>query len=313
VISITLDRSDPIPPTLRGGAVSVGNFDGLHRGHAAILSALVSAARTVGGPAVVVSFDPPPLALLAPQAVPPLLTTPTDRALLMARQGADHLLLLRTTPELLSLSAEAFFNEMLRDGLAARALVEGANFRFGRGRTGDVALLETLCRQADRAFTLVPPVEAEGAPISSSRIRIALAAGDVHSAARWLGRPYAVRGRVTTGARRGRTLGFPTANLDSTETVLPGDGVYAVRVRVGRRDWPAAANVGPNPTFGEGQRRLEAHLIGFTGDLYGQVIVVEFVERLRDTRPFSGVNELVEQLHHDVEQARALASGEAQQ
>jgi riboflavin kinase/FMN adenylyltransferase len=154
----------------------------------------------------------------------------------------------------------------------------------------------------------VSPLTVGGEPVSSSRVRAALVAGDVNGAAELLGRPYRIDGTVVTGAKRGRTLGFPTANLDGVETLLPKEGVYAVRAAVGEATYPAAANVGPNPTFGEDARKIEVHLIGFGGDIYGQPMGVEFVARLRDTRPFAGVSELSDQLQRDVEAARAKAT-----
>src|SRR5262249_32977003 len=154
-------------------------------------------------------------------------------------------------------------------------------FAFGRDREGDIATLGGLCRTADVALAVVPPFLLDGVPVSSSRVRSALVRGAVGEAAVLLGRPYRLRGTVGTGQRRGHTIGFPTANLEDVPTVLPGDGVYAVRVRHQGRTWPGAANIGPNPTFGEQARKIEVHLIGFGGDLYGQPLAVDFLERLR--------------------------------
>jgi riboflavin kinase / FMN adenylyltransferase len=187
--------------------------------------------------------------------------------------------------------------------LAARALVEGINFGFGRNREGTIETLATLCREARIALTIVPHVLVAGQPVSSSRVRRALERGEVCEAANLLNRPYHVCGTVGSGRKRGRTLGFPTANLQRVESLLPADGVYAVRVRRDNESWPGAANVGPNPTFAEEARKVEVHLIGFDGDLLGQTLMVEFLERLRDTRPFPSVTELVAQLHRDVEDA----------
>jgi len=203
----------------------------------------------------------------------------------------------------LALSPEAFFEDVLARQLEAKAIVEGYNFLFGRGRAGTTDTLRELCRAAGVGFELVPPFVAGGAAVSSSRVRSAIVSGDVSGAAELLGRNYRISGTVVTGAQRGRTIGFPTANLGDVSTVLPGNGVYAVRATLEGRVWPAAANVGPNPTFGEDARKIEVYLIGFSGDIYGKPMDVEFVSRLRDTRPFNGVNELVAQLKHDVEQA----------
>jgi riboflavin kinase/FMN adenylyltransferase len=226
-----------------------------------------------------------------------------DRTDRLHAAGADHVVVLRTDPGLLSLSPEAFFEDVLVRQLRVVAVAEGYNFRFGRGRSGDVATLRGLCEAAGVGFEEVPPLVVAGEPVSSSRVRAALVAGDVGLAADLLGRPYRIAGRVVTGAKRGRTLGFPTANLGGVETLLPREGVYAVRAVVGGQDHPAAANVGANPTFGEDARKIEVHLIGYTGDLYGAEMGVEFAARLRATRPFAGVGELVEQLRRDVIEA----------
>jgi riboflavin kinase/FMN adenylyltransferase len=298
--------TEPPPTACRGGAVTVGNFDGVHRGHAALIGELRARADTVGGPAVVVTFDPHPIALLAPARLQPLLTTPPDRADLLHEAGADHVLILRTTPDLLHLDARAFLDGVLGEALGAKAVVEGFNFRFGRGRAGSVELLAEWCRERGLPLAVVPPFRLDGEVVSSSRVRAALEAGDV--AAALLGRPYRLRGVVSAGARRGRALGFPTANLTHPATVVPGDGVYAVRVLLEEGGvWPGAANVGPNPTFGERARKLEAHLIGFEGDLYARPLAVDFIARLRDTRPFAGPAELMAQLQADVAAARRIA------
>jgi riboflavin kinase/FMN adenylyltransferase len=305
--SVTLTWEETPPAAFRGGAVAVGNFDGVHRGHQALLARLRDAARAAAGPAVAVTFDPHPLRLLRPDHFMPVLTAVPDRADLLQAYGADHVLILRTAPELLHLGAAEFFHEVVETRLAARAMVEGPNFAFGRDRAGDIDTLAGLCGAAGVSLEVVEPFLLDGVPVSSSRVRSALVRGDVAGAAVLLGRPYRLRGTVATGQRRGQTLGFPTANLEQIGTVIPGDGVYAVRAVCQGRAWPGAANVGPNPTFGEQARKVEVHLIGFQGDLYGQALAVDFVERLRDTRPFAGVNDLVEQLRRDVEQARRLA------
>ncbi len=305
--AVSWNGTDTPPGDCRGGAVTVGNFDGVHRGHAALVAELRQQAEAVGGPAVAVTFDPHPIALLAPERLQPLLTTPADRAELLQSAGADHVLILRTTPDLLHLEAREFLDGLLGERLRVRAVVEGFNFRFGRGRVGSTELLAEWCRERDIGLTVVPPFTLDGAVVSSSRVRAALESGDVAAAAELLGRPYRLRGVVGTGQRRGRTLGFPTANLERPATLVPGDGVYAVRaVLVDGGVWPGAANVGPNPTFGEQARKLEVHLIGYAGDLYGRPMAVEFVARLRDTRPFAGPADLVAQLRADVERARQI-------
>jgi len=303
----TLAWNEVPPGSCRDGAVAVGNFDGVHRGHLALLAELRRQARAVGGPAVALTFDPHPLQLLRPEQFQPVLTTVRDRAALLAANGADQVVILRTTPDLLQLSAQEFFNQVVRAQLAARAMVEGINFGFGRNREGNMDTLRSLCAEAGVQLAVVPPFKTEdGVTVSSSRVRTALVRGDVRGAAALLSRPYRLRGTVALGQRRGQQLGFPTANLEPVETLVPGDGVYAVRVHHQAKHWPGAANLGPNPTFGEQARKVEVHLIGFQGDLYGQVLAMDFIDRLRDTRPFSGVAALVQQLRLDVERARQI-------
>jgi riboflavin kinase/FMN adenylyltransferase len=291
----------------RGGAVAIGNFDGVHRGHGALSDELIDRARILNIPAVAMTFDPHPLQLLRPEQFQPVLTTVADRADLIQSLGVDHVLILQTSPELLQLSAEEFFEQVIRSRLAARVLVEGVNFGFGRQRQGNIEILRLLCERSGIELAVVPPfTTAEGMVVSSSRVRTALMQGDVRKAADFLGRPYRLRGTVGHGQGRGKTIGFPTANLVGIETLVPADGVYAVRAWYDGIAWPGAANIGPNPTFGETTRKIEVHLIGFQGGLTGQSIAVDFVERLRETRPFANVAALVEQLKHDVETARQL-------
>ncbi|MHB1424966.1 MAG: bifunctional riboflavin kinase/FAD synthetase [Gemmataceae bacterium] len=304
----TIDWEETPPGDCRRGAVSIGNFDGVHRGHAALLAELRRHADAVGGPAVALAFDPHPIELLRPGQAPPRLTTTADRSRLLQEVGADRVLVLRVTHELLALRAAEFFAEMIHNRLQARALVEGTNFGFGRGREGDVAMLTQLCQPAGIDLEIVPPIILDGIEVSSSRIRSALLAGNAREAEALLGRPYRLHGLVGTGQRRGQQIGFPTANLEQLRTLVPGDGVYAVRVPHDEKVWPGAANVGPNPTFSENARKVEVHLIGFQGDLYGKPLAIDFVERLRDTRPFQSVAELVEQLRRDIEEARRIAS-----
>jgi riboflavin kinase / FMN adenylyltransferase len=304
----TLDWRDQPPSAFQGGVVSVGNFDGVHRGHTAVLAEARSAAKAVGAPVVVVTFDPHPLQLLAPERFQPLLTSVEHRAELLQCAGADGVVILRTTPELLRLDAVTFFRAILRDQMKARAVVEGFNFRFGHNRAGSNEHLKGWCTAAGIAFHEVLPSTWKGRPISSSRVREALQAGDIPTATELLNRPYRVAGRVGTGARRGRTIGFPTANLEDVQTLVPAEGVYAVRALLDGKSYGGAANIGPNPTFGEQARKLEVHLIDFDGDLYGRTLAVDFLARLRETRKFDSVDELRAQLQRDIGAARRMAA-----
>jgi len=299
----TLDWRQAPPADCRGGVVTIGNFDGVHLGHVSLLAEARRLAGTLGGPTLALTFDPHPLQLLQPDRFLPVLTTTEDRARLLQELGADHVVILRTCLDLLQLTPQEFFEQVVQAGLSARALVEGEDFRFGRDRSGEVDTLAQFCAAASVKLSIVPPLQLDGAIVSSSRIRAELERGAVAEADRLLGRPYRLHGRVGSGQKRGQTLGFPTANLDPLFTPAPGNGVYAVRARHGDRIWPGAANIGPNPTFGENARKVEVHLIGFSGDLYGQPLAVDFLARLRDTRPFAGVADLKEQLHRDVERA----------
>ncbi len=284
--NFTIDWRETAPAECRGGAVTVGNFDGVHRGHAALAATVRDQAAKVGGPAVVLTFDPHPRDLLRPDLAGPPLTTADDRARLLHEAGADHVVVLRTTRDLLHLTATEFFTQVLRERLAVKAMAEGRSFGFGHNREGNIDTLTELCRGAGIPLTVVPPVVVDGGEASSRRVRACLLRGDIEEAAKVLGRPYRLHGTTAVGRRRGRTLGFPTANLEPLFNVAPGDGVYAVRVFFGEERWPGAANIGPNPTFGENARKVEVHLIGFRGDLYGRALALDFVRRLRDTRPF---------------------------
>jgi riboflavin kinase/FMN adenylyltransferase len=302
-----LTLQEQAPGECRGGVLTMGNFDGVHKGHLALLGALRDQARAASGPAVAMTFDPHPLQLLRPELFQPVLTTIADRANLLQANGADQVLIMHTTWELLQLTAKEFFEEVIRRRLDAHGLVEGPNFGFGHNREGNIHTLATLSQQAELpAPVIVPSVKLGGIPVSSSRVRSALVQGKVREAAHLLGRCYRIHGTVGMGQRRGQSLGFPTANLQQVPSLIPGDGVYAVRVRWRGATWAGAANIGPNPTFGEQERKVEVHLIDFQEDLYGQELTVDFVERLRDTQPFAGKNQLIAQLQVDVDRARRL-------
>jgi len=295
------------PEVCRHGAVTIGNFDGVHRGHAALVAEVRRRADAVGSPSVALTFDPHPMELLRPgQHILPL-SILDDRTHWLHDLGIDHVLLLHTTPDLLALRAAEFFQAVLLDRLAVRVVVEGENFGFGRNREGDVHTLTALGNPVGVRVAIVQPVVVGVAPVSSSRIRDALLAGSVEQAADLLGKPYRLHGTVAHGRHRGGRLGFPTANLEHLATLPPGDGVYAGRVFLGNVSWPAAVNVGPNPTFAEEQRKVEAHLLDFTGDLYGQRLRLDLLSRLRETRLFRDAGELREQLQRDVEEVRLRA------
>lgn len=293
--------------SIRGGYVSIGNFDGVHRGHRSMIAALIGRARTARAPAVVFTFDPHPIALLRPQQSPPPLTTAERKLELLAECGVDAVVVYPTDAALLGLSPREFFDRVVVRQLAAQGLVEGPNFQFGHERAGNVRMLDEFCGAAGMSLDVVPPVSVGDQLVSSTTIRRLVLEGNVKSAANLMGSRYRIRGRVTQGARRGRTIGFPTANLEQVRTVLPCDGVYAGRARVGEAWFAAGINVGPNPTFAEQVHKVEVHLIDFAGDLYGSELDVEFLDRLRDTVPFAGIDALQDQLGRDMSRVRALA------
>jgi len=298
-----LNWNDPLPQACRKAVVSIGNFDGVHCGHQRLLERVRLRAAERGVPAVALTFNPHPLSILRPSAFQPLLTTPALRSRLLLRHGAEHVVVLRTTQDLLALTAAEFFERILIGGFAASGLVEGPNFGFGRDREGDVGTLARFCAAAGMFLEVVQPLEMDGAIVSSSRVRGALLAGDVAAARRWLGRPYRLSGTVVMGQQRGRSLGFPTANLSGLGVLVPADGVYAGSGWVADRPFPAAIHIGPNPTFGENVHKVEVHLLNFAGELYGQEMAADFLARLRDTRSFSGPEELRRQLATDAKSA----------
>jgi riboflavin kinase/FMN adenylyltransferase len=301
------------PAEARGGAVAIGNFDGVHRGHVEIVRRLLVRAESVGGPAIVFTFDPHPVRLLRPHECPPPLTWTERKAELLAANGVDWIVAYPTDEALLNLSAQEFFERIVRGTLSARALVEGPNFYFGHNREGTVARLAELAAAAGISLDVVPPVEMDGSLVSSSRVRQLLASGEIMAANRLLSQPYRIRGIVTHGAGRGAKIGFPTANLAGIDTLLPAQGVYAGRAWIAggsRQAWPAAVNLGTSPTFGDASVRVEVHLVGHDESLYGQPMEVDFLARLRDIRPFPSPAALAEQLESDVERVKCIAAGE---
>lgn len=297
-----------LPDELRSGAVAIGNFDGVHLGHARIIERLIGRARTVGGPAVVFTFDPHPVRILRPQHAPPPLTWTDRKAFLLHELGVDYIIAYPTDEALLALSARQFFDHIVRRRLDAQALVEGPNFYFGHNREGDVKLLGKFAAEAGLSLDVVDPVVVAGDIVSSSRIRKLIAAGNVDDARRMLTQPYRIRGMVAHGAGRGAKIGFPTANVEAIDTLLPAAGVYAGIGEVAQSTWPAAINIGPNPTFGEHALKVEVHLIGCDEQVYGQPLEVDFVSRIRDVQTFSGVDALKAQLERDVDMARRIVA-----
>ena len=297
-------------------AIALGNFDGVHQGHKHLLAETVAASRRLGGDAVVLTFDPHPAQILAPGRAPPLLTTRERKLELIAETGIDACIVEPFTRELSLLSPEAFLQNILVDVIGVRHVVVGYDFCFGRNRAGTTETLREFAATHGFTAQIIEPVKVAGAVASSSEIRGLLAAGEVSAVSVLLGRHYDVDGTVVHGDGRGTTIGVPTANIAGSTGLLPASGVYAVRMRIldsapdddlpDRRDaLPGVANLGRRPTFDTGdQLTLEVHALDFSGDLYGRLVRVEFVERLRGEQRFAGVDALVEQIHRDIASAR---------
>ncbi len=299
---------DSIPPQVRRCALTIGNFDGVHLGHQAIIGELRRHAEQIGVPSVAVTFEPPPAFILRPDYQPVFLSTFEQRAELLQSYGVEHVVILATSRELLNLEANQFFKEILIGQFETQAIVEGTNFQFGRNRSGTQDLLSQWCRSAGVKLSIIADQILDGQAISSSVIRQQIAAGNVDVASRMLGRPHRIRGVVEHGLARGRTIGFPTANLGKVEVLVPGPGVYAARLILDNKPYAVAAHIGPNISFGEKESKVECHILEYEGDLYGEVLEVEFIEKIRDTMKFGSVNQLIAQMEKDVAKTATIAA-----
>ena len=284
--------------------LAIGVFDGVHLGHRALIAHLARGARQAAATAVAATFDPLPIQVLAPGAPASALSDVSDRVKLLRDAGADRVVVFRFDPAFANLSADGFIDRV-RGACDVRRIVVGPDFHFGRRAEGDVEKLRALGQRIGFVVDVVSPIEVDGAIVSSTRIRNLLLAGDVEAAARLLGRPYSLRGRVVHGAKRGRALGFPTINLAlPKERLLPRDGIYAMWAEMGEGRFKAAASLGVRPTFGGGERVLEAYLLDYSGELYGEEVEVAFVKRLRDEIAFASPADLSAQIARDVEETR---------
>jgi riboflavin kinase/FMN adenylyltransferase len=291
-----------LPPHVDGTAVTVGTFDGVHRGHLDVINRLVRRAKDAGLYSVAITFNPHPLDVVNPSAAPLLLTVGDEKMEVLAETGLDYLVVLPFTPTLASLSAEDFVDHVLRSQFRMRDLLIGHDHGFGRQRAGNATVLQKLGAERGFSVEVVAPVaEDDGRWVSSTAIRRAIAGGDLKSAAHMLGRPYSVSGTVVRGEQRGRALGFPTLNLSdpSPRKLLPPDGVYAARVQTPKGPFGAMVNLGPRPTFGDLRRTVEAYLFDTEGDFYGDCIRVDLLERLRDVKKFDSAADLVAQIKAD--------------
>jgi riboflavin kinase/FMN adenylyltransferase len=297
-----------LPPYVKATVITVGTFDGVHRGHRDVIERVVARARSLKIPSVLVTFDPHPMEIVNPSAAPLLLSTHDEKLEVIAETGIDYMAVVPFTQLLASYSAEDFVEIMLRRCFRMRELLIGYDHGFGRQRTGDVNVLRSLGERDGFRVEAVDPVStSDGHSVSSTSIRRAIAGGDLDRAAAGLGRLYSVSGRVTAGAQRGRTIGFPTLNLGPPppRKLLPPEGVYAVRVQTASGPVGGMMNLGPRPTFGDSATSLEAHLFDTSGDFYGAHVRVDFVARLRETRKFASAEQLSAQLRHDEREARS--------
>lgn len=292
--------------------LTLGNFDGVHLGHQAILGAAVARARASGGQAVALTFEPHPLAVLVPERAPPVIQSLHDRLALLCRIGIDVTVLQRFTREFAALPPEAFVTDFLWRHLELTDVVVGYNVNFGRDRAGSGETLRVLGERHGFAVDVIGPVSLGGEQVSSTNLREVLRLGDMARARRLLGRPYTMRGRVVVGDRRGRTLGFPTANLHlRSRLLLPPDGVYAVAATVDGGPRAGVLNIGVRPTFGGRRRTVEVHLLDFAGDLYRRWLEVRVIERLRGEAAFADVEALRAAITADVARARQVLAGDA--
>lgn len=290
--------------------VTIGNFDGVHAGHRAVLKLARERVQARHGTVIVLTFEPHPLRVLAPGVELKFLSDPEEKLALLEQAGVDVVVRLPFTRDFADQTPEEFMVQVLRDGLGTRELYVGQNFRFGKARHGTIDTLKEAGPRLGFTVTVISPVIMEGAPVSSTRIRDLVQAGAMREAAVLLGRPYLLRGTVIEGSRRGGALGFPTANLLPPEgRVLPPDGVYATHLRMGTQEWGAVTYIGTRPTFGQGARMIETYLLDGDQNLYGCEVTVAFHERLRGDQTFESADFLTRQIAADVDRTRMILRG----
>lgn len=295
-----------LPPYVRGTVVTMGTFDGVHLGHQAILRDVRHRARARCGRAVLLTFDPHPLRVVRPEAAPPLLTLPNEKKEILTQLGLDYVAFISFTPELSRYSPEEFVEDIVVPRFRPAEIVIGYDHGFGRGRAGDVSVLERLGRIHGFEVSVVGGVEADGIPFSSTGVRQSVSAGDMEGAAAGLGRPYSFRGTVIRGLGRGKVLGFPTANIapPPPDKLLPGEGIYAVCATLGAERIDGLLHLGPRPTFAGSPPAIELFLIDFERDIYGERVIVDVLHRLREVRSFPSGDDLVVQMRRDLADGR---------
>ncbi len=301
-------------PTDKGTVVTVGTFDGVHRGHWAVLEEIRERARATNRRSVLVTFDPHPLRIVRPEHAPPLLTTPLEKKEILAESGLEYAVFIAFTETLSRYSPRRFVEEILVDRLHVEELVIGFDHGFGRDRSGNADTLREIGADLGFDVDVVPPVEAGEEAVSSTRIRAAVAAGRMEEARMCLGRPYSIRGVVVRGDGRGKGLGFPTANLEvsASDKLIPPAGIYAVRGVLKHGTYVGALHLGPRPTFAGSPPSIELHLLDFEGDIYGEAVRIDFVQYLRPVLPFDSVGALIDQMRADVDLARHVVDEDSE-
>jgi len=289
-------------------SVTLGNFDGIHVGHQALIKNAVKDAKNLGVRSVVLTFEPHPLKVLAPERAPQMLLTHKDKMQLLQSLGVDCVVIQQFDRSFAAIGAEAFVAKFLVERLRAKKVWVGKDLRFGRGRAGDIDKLRAWGRQFGFDVGMVEPVMVRGERVSSSRIRELISAGTVAAVKPMLARYYFVSGKVISGHRRGRELGFPTANIASRAEIVPRDGIYATLFQLDENILPSVTSIGLNPTFGAGSRTIESYILDFDRDIYGESVKLSFVARLRDEKKFASVESLVEQIRLDVVAAESALS-----
>jgi riboflavin kinase / FMN adenylyltransferase len=284
----------------------LGNFDGIHLGHQALLGRAADDAKELGGRSVVLTFEPHPLKVLAPEHAPRLILTHKDKMTLLKSFRVDAVVVQTFNAAFANVEAEEFVRGYLVRRIGVHKMWVGKDLRFGKARKGRVEDLIRWGKEIGFEVGVIEPVELDGQRVSSSRIRGLIERGQVREASKYLGRRHFISGRVTTGHGRGHQLGYPTANIAARTEVLPLDGIYATIVQIGAREWPSVTSVGLNPTFGAGPRTIESYILGFDGDLYDQTVKLFFVERIREERKFASPDLLIEQIKQDVSSAREI-------
>ena len=298
---------DKIDRKFRNPAITIGNFDGVHIGHLSLFRRVKELAEAMEGESIIITFYPHPIKVLTPSNGPPLITSHEQKMRLIEEAGIDVFLVIEFTREFANMSAHEFVHEIIHSKIGARAVVVGPDYRFGHKREGDIPTLTRMGKELNFEVYVVPDISINGVEVSSSTIREFVTAGELRRAREMLGRDYQIAGQVIRGRDRGgRLLGFPTANLQLIDELTPKPGVYATEVLIEGQLYDGATNIGYSPTFENGAFSVETHVLDFSGDIYGKIIQVRFIERLRDEKTFSGPEELSQQIQKDVDRAREI-------